>query len=157
MDYDYEFIVTYNDRYPFERYIFKEPKSIGNLFDDVLLTEIFIPSTEIKVYFEDDGSFAGCNEVPNDEIYIKLKGPGGEFRMGYWDFEEGIRDNIRDIFYREFGEYEWQSLYMEYETEEEYDELKEVLQTQKQMIIEKYGECNIKEHTLDDVIKKLIE
>ena len=45
---DKEFINTFNEYYPFERYIVKEPKKINYLFDDVLLTELFVPSTEIK-------------------------------------------------------------------------------------------------------------
>ena len=48
MSYDNDFINTFNEYYPFERYIVKEPKKINYLFDDVLLTELFVPSTEIK-------------------------------------------------------------------------------------------------------------
>ena len=44
-NYDKEFLNTFNECYPFERYIIKEPKSIGNLFDDAVLTEIFVPHT----------------------------------------------------------------------------------------------------------------
>jgi hypothetical protein len=44
---DKEFIDVFNEYYPFERYILKNPKSIENLFDDLLLTEIFVPKTEI--------------------------------------------------------------------------------------------------------------
>ena len=46
MSYDIDFINEYNNYYPFERYIVKTPKSINCLFDDVQLTELFIPSTE---------------------------------------------------------------------------------------------------------------
>ena len=45
---DKEFIDTYNEYYPFERYIVKNPEKINYLFDDALLCELFIPSTEIK-------------------------------------------------------------------------------------------------------------
>lgn len=48
MNYDKEFLSVFNEHYPFERYIVKEPKPIGNLFDDAFLTEIFVPETEIK-------------------------------------------------------------------------------------------------------------
>lgn len=40
--YDKNFINTFNEYYPFEKLIIKEPKQINYLFDDVLLTEIFI-------------------------------------------------------------------------------------------------------------------
>ena len=46
--YDEQFLNVFNSYYPFERYIIKDPKPIGNLFEDALLTEIFIPLTEIK-------------------------------------------------------------------------------------------------------------
>ena len=42
---DKEFIDTYNEYYPFERYIVKNPEKINYLFDDALLCELFIPST----------------------------------------------------------------------------------------------------------------
>ena len=40
---DKEFIDTYNEYYPFERYIVKHPEKINYLFDDALLCELFIP------------------------------------------------------------------------------------------------------------------
>jgi len=43
MDYDREFLSVFNEYYPFERYIVKDPKSITYLFDDAILTEIFVP------------------------------------------------------------------------------------------------------------------
>ena len=89
-----DFLSVFNDRYPFERYIFNTPCSLGNLFDDVLVTEVFVPSTEIKPYFSDDGQYIDSTEVPVDEIYLKLKGPGGEFRMGLIDFDKPIYENV---------------------------------------------------------------
>lgn len=50
---DKEFIGTYNEYYPFERYIVKNPKKINYLFDDAILCELFIPSTEIKPIIHD--------------------------------------------------------------------------------------------------------
>ena len=153
-NYDDEFINTFNDYYPYERYIVKEPQTINNLFDDVVLTELFIPSTEIKPYIDDNGGFHGYNEVPKDEIYVKLKCGESVFRMAYYDFEEYIREEIRRIIYEDFGTYEWQSLYVEYEEEYEYDELKDALKLQKQLITEKYGICSIKENfNITDTIK----
>ena len=37
---DKEFIDTYNECYPFERYIVKNPEQINYLFDDALLCQI---------------------------------------------------------------------------------------------------------------------
>ena len=154
--YDEDFVNTFNEYYPFERYIIKEPKKINYLFDDAVLTEIFIPSTEIKPYVDDNGVFHGWNKVDVDEIYVKLKCCDTEFRMAYYDFNDHIREEIRSIFYQDFGEYEWQSLYVEYEEEYEYDELKEALQTQKQLITDKYGECQIKDNINIDIYKGII-
>lgn len=145
-NYDEQFINEFNDYYPFERLIIKGPKRINYLFDDVLLTEIFIPDTEIKPLVDENDAFHGWTEVNNDEIYVKLKRGDSEFRMAYYDFSEHVREEIRYIIYNDFGDYEWQSLYVEYEEEYEYDELKDALKLQKQLITEKYGICNIKEH-----------
>ena len=151
-NYDEQFIHEFNDYYPFERLIIKEPKQINYLFDDVLLTEIFIPDTEIKPLVDENGVFHDFTKINNDDIYVKLKCKNEcddnwyEFRMAYYDFDEHIRGEIRYIIYTDFGDYEWQSLYVEYEEEYEYDELKDALKLQKQLITEKYGICNIKEH-----------
>lgn len=156
MEYLEEFLSVFNDRYPFERYIFNTPCSLGNLFDDVLVTEVFVPSTEIKPYFSEDGQCFDSNEIPKDEIYLKLKGPGGEFRMGLIDFDKPIYENVIFRLYEDFGDYAWECLYMDYDEEDAYDELQEVLLEQKRMIINKYGICNIKEH-VDKTVKSLIE
>lgn len=153
-DYDIDFINEFNGYYPFERYIVKEPKQINYLFDDVVLTELFVPSTEIKPLVDEDGGFHGYSEIDNDEIYVKLKCSNSEFRMAYYDFEEHIREEIRHTILTDFGTYEWESLYMDYEDENEYDELIEALYIQKQLITEKYGICNVKPdfditHTID--------
>ena len=142
MNYDEQFINNFNGYYPFERYILKEPKQVNSLFDDVLLTEIFIPSTEIKPITDDNGNLITFTEVPEDEIYVKLKGPGGEFRMAYFDLASHIREEIRYSVILDFGQYEWECLYVDHEDDD--DELKEALQTQKDKIIEKYGSCEVK-------------
>lgn len=156
MEYLEEFLCVFNDRYPFERYIFNTPCSLENLFDDVLVTEVFVPSTEIKPYFSEDGHYLDSNEIPKDEIYLKLKGPGGEFRMGLIDFDQSIYENVIFRLYEDFGDYAWECLYMDYDEEDAYDELQEVLLEQKRMITDKYGVCNIKEH-VDKTVKSLIE
>ena len=141
-DYDENFINEFNDYYPFERYIVKEPKAINYLFDDVVLTELFIPSTEIKPLIGKNGDFHGFTKINDDEIYIKLKCKDVEFRMAYYDFNEHIREEIRHIVYTDFGHYEWECLYVEHE--EDNNELYEALITQQKLIKEKYGVCNIK-------------
>ena len=143
MNYNEDFINTFNEYYPFERYIVKEPKRVNYLFDDVVLTELFIPSTEIKPLVDENDKFQGFTKINDDEIYVKLKCKDVEFRMAYFDFDEHIREEIRHIIYNDFGQYEWECLYVDHEDSEE--ELKEALQIQKNKIIEKYGSCEIKE------------
>ena len=64
-NYDKEFLDTFNECYPFERYIFKDPKSLGLTFDDMLLTEIFVPYTEIKPVTNENGSFLFNTSIPS--------------------------------------------------------------------------------------------
>lgn len=145
-DKDKDFIDTYNECYPFERYIVKNPKKINYLFDDVLLCELFIPSTEIKPIVH-NGNYIGSTQVNEDEIYIKLKCKNeyndnwNEFRMAYYDFNDHIREEIRDIIVSDFGHYEWECLYVDHEDN---NDLVTALQTQKKLIEEKYGTCNVK-------------
>ena len=156
MEYDREFIDIFNEYYPFERYIIKEPKRINYLFDDVVLTELFIPSTEIKPCVDDEGIFHGFSQVNTDEIYVKLKCGEVEFRMAYYDFATHIREEIRCILYQDFGKYAWESLYVDYDEEDAYIELKEALSIQKQLITNKYGKCNIKPNFIIDNTIKLV-
>lgn len=130
MNADNDFINILNEFYPFERYIVRTPKSIEPVFDDLILTEIFVPKTGVK----------------NDEIYVKVKGVVGEMRIGYFDFAPHIREAIRDIVITDFGPYEWQSLYVQDE-DEELPELEKVLSEQKALIEKKYEECVIKDDT----------
>lgn len=146
MDYDKEFINTFNECYPFERYIVKEPKPIGNLFDDALLLEIFVPETEIKPLLNDDGSLLCFTHVNPNEIYVKIKGIAGEMRLGYYDFGSHIREQIRDIIIGDLGQYEYESLYVDHEDDD--GSLKTALDNQKSLILAKYGECNIKNNTV---------
>ena len=145
MNADNDFINILNEFYPFERYIVRTPKSIEPVFDDLILTEIFVPKTEIKPIIHNDKlvCFTG---VENDEIYVKVKGVAGEMRIGYFDFAPHIREAIRDIVITDFGPYEWQSLYVQDE-DEEFPELEKVLSEQKALIEKKYEECVIKDDT----------
>ena len=143
---DKEFIDTFNECYPFERYIVKNPKKINYLFDDAILCELFIPSTEIKPIIH-DGEFVGHTQVNDNGIYIKIKTSAGEIRMAYYDFNDHIREEIRNIIISDFGRYEWECLYVDYE---DVDDLEIALEIQKKLIEEKYGVCNIK----DDFIKE---
>ena len=127
MNADKDFINIFNEFYPFERYIVRTPKSIEPVFDDLILTEIFVPKK-------------------NDEVYVKVKGVAGEMRIGYFDFASHIREAIRDIVITDFGPYEWQSLYVQDE-DEEFPEMEKVLSEQKALIEKKYEECVIKDDT----------
>lgn len=126
-NYDEDFISIFNECYPFERYIVKNPKPINCLFDDAVLTEVFVPYTEIKPILH-DGKFIGHTSVNNDEVYVKIKGNAGEMRFSYFDFSDGVRENIRDIIVGDMGEYEYESLYVDHEDEE--PDLVEMLMTQ---------------------------
>ena len=150
-DYDKNFLYTFNECYPFERYIIKEPKSIGNLFDDAVLTEIFVPYTEIKPILDDNGGLISFTGINKDEVYVKLRTIVGEIRFNYFDFAEHIRENIRDIFILDFGDYEYECLYIDHEDEDNAS-LIDVLNTQKSLIKEKYGECNIKPSVRDNLV-----
>lgn len=154
MSRDKEFINTFNECYPFEKYIVKEPKKINYLFDDALLTEIFIPGTKIEpVVNEESGKLLYFTSVVSDEIYIKLKCGESEIRMAYYDFAEHIREEITYIIIEDFGGVEWQDLYVE---TEDYSDLKKALELQKELIIEKYGECKIKDNfSITNTIKLL--
>ena len=149
MDYDKAFLNTFNECYPFERYIIKKPKSIGNLFDDAVLTEIFVPYTEIKPVVDDNGEFLFFTKIKQNDVYVKLRTIAGEIRFGYFDFTEYIREEIRNIFVEDFGPYEYECLYVDYEDNAS---LIEVLNTQKALITEKYGECHIKTSLRDNLI-----
>ena len=127
MNADKDFINIFNEFYPFERYIVRTPKSIEPVFNDLILTEIFVPKK-------------------NDEVYVKVKGVAGEIRIGYFDFAPHIREAIRNIVITDFGHYEWQSLYVQDE-DEELPELEKVLSEQKALIEKKYEECVIKDDT----------
>ena len=152
--YDRNFIETFNEYYPFERYVVKEPKRINYLFDDVVLIELFVPSTEIKPCVDEEGVFHGFTSIDNEDIYVKLKCGDSEFRMAYYDFNDHIREEIRVMVIKDFTE--WESLYIDYGDEDAYEELKEALLIQKQLITNKYGECNIKSgFIIEDTIKLL--
>ena len=144
-----DFINEFNEYYPFERYIVKTPKSIVYLFDDALLTELFIPSTEIKPIVL-DGQFIGHTKVPKNEIYVKVKGSSGEMRFALFDFADGVIDDIMCIVISDFGGYEWEGLYVDHEGDNE--DIKKALLEQKRLIEEKYGECVIKDTINADLL-----
>lgn len=150
MNADEEFKNVFNEYYPFEKYIVKTPKPINYLFDDLLLTELFIPNAEVKpiLYDKKNGAkgILTWTKINKDEIYVKVKGVAGESRLAYYDFADHIREEIRGIILKDFGGYEWQSLYCEYEDGES-PELEKVLNEQKSLIEAKYGECFVKQDT----------
>ena len=149
---DKEFINTFNEYYPFERYIVKNPKKINYLFDDVLLTELFVPGTEIKP-LEHNGHFVGFTSIDDKEIYVKLKTPTGEIRMAYYDFNDHIREEIRNIIVSDFGGWEWESLYVECDEGEYNEDLAQALKLQHTLVKDKYGVCSMKDNfIIEDTI-----
>ena len=150
--YDDHFLDVFNEHYPFERYIVKEPKSIGNLFDDLVLTEVFVPETEIKSILDDNNSLVTFTAIPEKEVYVKVKGKAGEMRLSYFDFEEQIRDRIRYIIFEDFGEYEFECLYVD---NEDLSSTQEELRNQYSLIKEKYGTCKIKQTLADKTFAKI--
>lgn len=139
---DQDFINIFNTFYPFERYILRSPKSIEPLFDDIFITELFILTTEIKPIIDND-KLISFTEVNNNEIYLKVNGKAGEMRIGYFDFSDSIREEIIGIVITDMGYINWQSLYVQDE-DEDIPDLEEMLNTQKSLIEEKYGECHVK-------------
>ncbi|MBS7257910.1 MAG: hypothetical protein KIG63_05610 [Methanobrevibacter sp.] len=51
----------------------KEPKLIGNLFDDAYLTEIFVPNTKIEPILDDNGNYITSTKINSDEVYVRLR------------------------------------------------------------------------------------
>lgn len=139
------FISVFNERYPFERYIFKEPVKINALFDDLFLTELFIPSTEIKPILNSTEDIMGFTEVPSNEIYVKVKGTFGEARLSFFDFADDIREEIRYSLIMDFGQYEWESLYVQGDADDD-EMLIDAIEGQRVLIEKKYGVCNIKDN-----------
>lgn len=144
---DKEFINVINEYYPFERYIVKTPKSIEPTFDDLVLTELFIPDTEIEPVTY-NGRVVYFTRVNPDEIYVKVRGKAGEIRIGYYDFADHIREEIRGIILEDMGGFNWQSLYVQ-DGDEGFPDLEEMLNEQKTLIESKYGECSIKKGSLN--------
>jgi hypothetical protein len=149
---DKDFISTFNEYYPFERYIVKNPKKINYLFDDALLCELFIPSTEIKPIMH-EGDFVGFTSINDEEIYVKLKTSAGEIRMAYYDFNDHIREEIRRIIISDFGAWEWESLYVECDEGEYNEDLAQALKLQHTLVKDKYGVCSMKDNfIIEDTI-----
>lgn len=152
-EYDEEFLNVFNEYYPFERYIFSTPKSLGMIFDDILITEIFVPYIEIKPILNDDGSLISHTKINPEDIYVKVKGNAGEMRICYFDFNDHVREEIRNIFILDFGDYEYESLYVDHEDDDN-STLIAVLNRQKMLIKEKYGICNIKKAVRDNLVNE---
>ena len=136
-----EFIREFNEFYPFDKYILREPKSIQTYFDDLILKEIFIPKALPEIV-NCNGYLVNNNPLDYNEIYVIVQTKLGELKIGYLDFSEEIRENIRAIIYKDFGLYEWQCLYMEPDEDESFDSLQEVLEEESKLIKEKYGDLD---------------
>lgn len=126
-DFDEEFLMTFNEFYPFEKYIVKNPKRIND--DGALLTEIFVQKTKTDTDLDSDTNF-----------YIKVKGDAGEMNFSYFDFAPHIREEIRRVFIEDFGLYNYDSLYFDNGDDEDNQSLSEELDYQRKLITDKYGE-----------------
>ena len=153
MDYDDNFLNIFNECYPFERYIFREPKSIGITFEDIVLIELFVPYTEIKPIINENGSLITFTRINKSEVYVKVRGNAGEMRFGYFDFSEPVREEIRTAFIVDFGEYNYESLYVDHEGDDNSD-LRNLLGEQAKLIKAKYGECKIKKALRDNLVEQ---
>jgi len=153
MDYDDNFLNIFNECYPFERYIFREPKSIGITFEDIVLIELFVPYTEIKPITNENGSLITFTRINKSEVYVKVRGNAGEMRFGYFDFSEPVREEIRTAFIVDFGEYNYESLYVDHEGDDNSD-LRNLLGEQAKLIKAKYGECKIKKALRDNLVEQ---
>lgn len=136
-DFDEEFLMTFNEFYPFERYIIKNPKRIN--YDNALLTEIFVLKTKDTDLDSDDEDFL-CSNYRDNDLYIKVKGDDGEMRFSYFDFAPHIREEIRRVFIEDFGQYNYDSLYFDNGDDEDNQSLSEELDYQRKLITDKYGE-----------------
>ena len=134
--YDEKFLSIFNEHYPFERYIIKNPKPIGE-YGDCVLTEIFVPNTIIEPILDDNGKLITFTRINQNNVYIKIRGNLGEVRFNYLDFADHIREEIHNIMIEDMGETNYESLYVDHEDEN--DELEKELEIQKQLIISKYG------------------
>ena len=139
-----EFVNIFNEYYPLERYIIRKPVSIGTVFGDVMLTEIFVPYTEIKPIVDENNKFHGdFTKINKKEVYVKLKCDNTEYRFSIADLSDTLVENIIYIFIDDFDAYNIESLYVDRE-DNDYSELKAVLDEEAKLITEKYGICNIK-------------
>lgn len=87
----------------------------------------------------------GFTEIPLNEIYVKVKGKFGEARLSFFDFADDIREEIRYSLIMDFGQYEWESLYVQGDDDDD-EMLKDAIEGQRVLIEKKYGVCNIKEN-----------
>jgi hypothetical protein len=90
-------------------------------------------------------------KINKDKVYIKVRGKAGEMRLGYFDFEEHIRENIRDVFVKDFGHYNYESLYVDHEGDDN-SELEQFFKDQYNKIVGKYRECNTKKAVRDNLV-----
>lgn len=136
-----DFINTFNEYYPFDTYILKTPKQINTLFEEILITEIFIPNTNINPILSEERKNTCFTSINKKDIYVNVLVKGMEFKMWFYDFAEHVQENIVNSVIDDFEPLEWENLYIDYEEE---TKLSEILQEQQKLLILKYGFCNIK-------------
>ena len=129
---DVKFAMDFINYYPFDRYIFTNPKPIEDTFEQLKLKELF------TIY---DSDF---------NIGLLLEGPCGEVKLSYWDFDYYIRVMIRVAFIEDLGNHEYECLYVDYEDNET---LISKLMEQKNLLLAKYNKCNVKETPSSNLIQ----
>ena len=134
---DLIFATTFGN-YPFERYIFEKPQLLDEVFGDVLITEIFESSAELKQNLD------AWPHRPED-LHVKIKGADGrELRLPYLTFSTKSRKRIRDIFRNDLSESVFDDLRKKHEN---HQELTEKINQQKTLITQKYGTFKVKEYS----------
>lgn len=140
-----KFIDIFNDCYPFERYILKEPKSIGWVLDDLKLTEIFIPKTKIESITRNDRIWK-YTKVDEYKTYAKFKIKDDEIKICLVDLSEGMIGDIMWTVLADFGDC-WECLYIDHEGDELEEELRKKVSEQEKLIKNKYGTTGIIDET----------
>lgn len=121
-----EFLKIFNNYYPFERYLFFTPLKYTKT---MYVTEIHVKEKP-EATFDREG------------VLITLKTPQGELEFSYFAFSDDLQGVIYSGFRLDLGYREFEMLCTEKGCEKE---LGEKLTQQYNLIMQKYGECHIKE------------
>lgn len=140
-----EFLNIFNEDYPYERYIFKNPKPISIAFNKLLLTEIWIPYTKIEpVLYDLNGkkAISYWTKIPDSDVNVKCSTESGEIILfNYYDFCDGVQENIISNWLEEIGD-AYQQMYIDYEDKSDRDSM---FEEQRLLNIKHYGDARVKQ------------